>query len=351
VQGGAEMGAYATAFPGGKSVNAENAAELSSLYGFDVPSTPGMTTPQMMDAAGEGNMDVLFAVGGNFREAMPNPKGVDEALANIPLRVHMDIVLSSQMFIEPKETVILLPAMTRYEIPGGVTETSTERRIIFSPEVPGPRIGEARPEGEVLTELAARVRPELAEKVHFANTQAVRDEIASVVSFYKGIETLQKKGDSVQYGGEMLCKDWNFPTLDGKAHFYASALPADVLADNEFMVITRRGKQFNSIVHQDLDPMNKQLRDAVLMNEADAKRLGFRAGEKVVLENTFGRFTGRVVIAPLASRSLQVHYPESNVLVDPKARSHLAQIPAFKEVVATVRRAKPDEVNQPIILT
>ncbi len=350
VQGGAEMGAYATAFPGGKTVNAENAAELSHLYGFDISPKAGLTTPQMMDAASEGNMDVLFAIGGNFREAMPNPKGIDEALANIPLRIHMDIVLSSQMFTEPKETVLLLPAMTRYEIPGGVTETSTERRIIFSPEIPGPRIVEARPEWEVLTELAAKVRPELADKIRFANTSEIRSEISKVVSFYKGIEMLNKKGDSVQYGGDMLCKDWDFPTSDGKAHFYASSLPANFLADDEFMVITRRGKQFNSIVHQDFDPMNKQFRDAVLMNEADAKRLGFGAGEKVVLENPFGSYVGKVVFAPLAARTLQVHYPESNVLVDPKARSSLAQIPAFKEVIATVRRATPNDVSKRLLV-
>ncbi|MGL4609810.1 MAG: FdhF/YdeP family oxidoreductase [Trueperaceae bacterium] len=350
VQGGAEMGAYATAFPGGKNVNPEAALELTNYYGFDVPSQPGLTTPQMMDAASEGNMDVLFAIGGNFREAMPDPQGVDEALAKVPLRVHMDIVLSGQMLIEPSETVLLLPAMTRYEIPGGVTETSTERRIIFSPEIPGPRIAEARPEWDVLTELAAKARPELAEKIYFANTSAIRDEIATVVPFYKGIETLKQKGDSVQYGGEMLCKDWQFPTLDGKAHFYAAALSPDVLSGNEFMVITRRGKQFNSIVHQDLDPMNQQLRDAVLMNREDAAKLGLQEGERVVLENTFGSFVGRVVFADLAPRSLQAHYPESNVLVDPKARSSLAQIPAFKEVVATVRHASPDDVKNQVVV-
>jgi molybdopterin-dependent oxidoreductase alpha subunit len=350
VQGGAEMGAYATAFPGGKAVNAENAAELSRLYGFDVPSTPGMTTPQMMDEAAEGNIDVLFAIGGNFREAMPDPKGIDEAMAKIPLRVHMDIVLSSQMFTDPADTVILLPAMTRYEIPGGVTETSTERRIIFSPEIPGPRIGEARPEWQVLYDLAAKVRPDRAEKIRFSSTQAMRSEIAEVVSFYKGIETLQQKGDSVQYGGSMLCKDWNFPTADGKAHFYVSSLPNLITNENEFMVVTRRGKQFNSIVHQDRDPMNNLLRDAVLMNKDDVKRLGLKEGEKVVLENAFGKYIGKVVIAPIAVRTLQVHYPESNVLVDPKARSSLAQIPAYKEVVATVRRVNAQDIHEKAII-
>ena len=64
----------------------------------------------------------------------------------------------AQMLVDPAETVILLPAATRYEIPGGITQTSTERRIMFSPEIKGPRIGEARPEWEVYLDLARRVR-------------------------------------------------------------------------------------------------------------------------------------------------------------------------------------------------
>src|SRR4029077_15303424 len=36
VQGGAEMGAYSTVFPGGKAVNAENAAALRKQYGFAI---------------------------------------------------------------------------------------------------------------------------------------------------------------------------------------------------------------------------------------------------------------------------------------------------------------------------
>ena len=104
---------------------------------------------------------MLFSAGGNFLEVLPDPAAVEAGLARVPLRVHMDIVLSSQMLVEPADTVLLLPATTRYEIPGGVTETSTERRVILSPEIPGPRIEEARPEWEVLLDLARRVRPEL----------------------------------------------------------------------------------------------------------------------------------------------------------------------------------------------
>jgi molybdopterin-dependent oxidoreductase alpha subunit len=201
VQGGAEMGAYATALPGGDAVTPERAAELSAAYGFPVPAEPGLTTPAMIDAAREGRIDVLMAVGGSFREVLPDPRAVDAALAAVPLRVHFDITLSPHMLDEPADTLVVLPATTRYEVPGGVTETSTERRVIFSPEVPGPRVREARPEGFVLGEIVARARPERSDAVRFASTAAVRAEIARIIPAYRGIERLHARGDQFQYGG------------------------------------------------------------------------------------------------------------------------------------------------------
>ena len=59
------------------------------------------------------------------------------------------------MLLPPEDTVVLFPATTRYDSPGGGTETSTERRIIFSPEVAGRRVGSAKPEWEVFGEAEA----------------------------------------------------------------------------------------------------------------------------------------------------------------------------------------------------
>src|SRR5437762_1060971 len=52
VQGGAEMGAYATALPGGLPVTPENARVLAERYGFDVPALPGLTAAEMVEAGG-----------------------------------------------------------------------------------------------------------------------------------------------------------------------------------------------------------------------------------------------------------------------------------------------------------
>jgi molybdopterin-dependent oxidoreductase alpha subunit len=334
VQGGAEMGAYATAFPGGAPVNEQTAANLSEQWGFDVPSTPGLTAPDMIDAAAKGDLDVLVAMGGNFREAMPDPRYVDRALGAIPLRVHIDIMLSNQMLVDPADTVVLLPAMTRYEIPGGITQTSTERRIMFSPEIEGPRIGEARPEWQIFTELAARIRPELADKIAFSATQAIRDEIARVVPAYEGIENLRETGDQVQYGGPHLGAGWKFPTSDGRGSFSVVDLPNAAIPEGMFALATRRGKQFNTMVHETSDAMTGAgARDAVFMHKGDATALGLANGDPVVLRNQFGELRGRIFLARIQPRNVQVYWPEGNVLLDHRQRSPLSHVPDYNAFV------------------
>jgi predicted molibdopterin-dependent oxidoreductase YjgC len=288
----------------------------------------------MVDAAGEGRLDVLVSAGGNFLEVLPDPKRTESALRRIPLRVHIDIVLSSQMLVEPDESVVVLPAATRYEIAGGVTETSTERRVILSPEIPGPRIGTARPEWEVFLDIARRVRPELADRLRFIGTAEIREEIARCVPAYAEMASLKRGGDSFQWGGAMLCAGWRFPTADGKAHFSMVRLPQRDVPPGLFRLATRRGKQFNSMVQGRRDPLNSAGRDAVLVAAEDAARLGIRDGDRLVLRSQHGQLGGRVQIAPIAAGNVQVYWPEAEVLLDADRRSPEAGIPDFNTLVS-----------------
>ena len=333
VQGGAEMGAYSTAFPGGIAINEANAKTIGAHWGFEPPITPGLTAPEMIDAAHDGTLDVLFSVGGNFLEVLPDPAYVEEALARVPMRVHMDILMSSQMFVDPADTVILLPAATRYETPGGVTETSTERRVIFSPEIPGRRIGEARPEWEVFEDLARRAQPAVNHLLCFKDTQHIRDEIARVVPFYDGIQHLSTAGHQFQYGGPHLCAGWKFPTADGKAHFRPATAQRTAPPEGKFFLSTRRGKQFNSMIHEETDALTGAARDAVFMSKEDAERLGLHEGEQVDLVNDHGTYSGRVMLAPIKQGNLQVHWPEGNGLIDRGCRAPGAGVPDYNAVV------------------
>lgn len=334
VQGGAEMGCYATVFPGGKPINVENAQQLSQIWGFEVPATQGLITSEMIDAAAEDKLDVLVLVGGNFLEVLPDPDYVENALKKVPLRVHIDIICSPQMLLDPAETVILLPATTRYEIPGGVTETNTERRVIFSPEIPGRRIGEARPEWQVFLDLAKRVNPKLEDKLSFENTEAIRQEISQIIPQYAGIQHLTEAGDQFQYGGSHLCFGWNFPTPDHKAKFIPLSPPDNKLPDGYFSVATRRGKQFNSMVQENKDAITGAVREAILISQIDAEKLELKQGDPVVLKNESGEYKGQVYIAPIQPGNLQIHWPEGNILLDKKQRSPVAGIPNYNAIVS-----------------
>ena len=339
VQGGAEMGAYATAFPGGVPIAPEAARALSTAYGFTVPETPGLTAPEMVEAAARGELDLLYGLGGNLLRTLPDPDYVADALARLPMRVHQDIVVTDQMLIEPTAEdgqVILLPAKTRYEQEGGGTQTSTERRVMFSPEIPR-QVGEARAEWRILRELAAAVDPARAELLGCTSGTAIRAEIARVVPFYDGIQRLQAAGESFQYGGPHLAPGGHFPTADGRARLIPVALPTSDRPPGTFVVATRRGKQFNTLIYAEVDPLTGAARDAVLMHPDDAAALHLRGGDRVVLRSDHGRFAGRVQLAPIARGNLQVHWPESNTLLPRGVVAPLGGVPDYTAVVRVER--------------
>jgi molybdopterin-dependent oxidoreductase alpha subunit len=336
VQGGAEMGAYATALPGGLDVDPVNAAALSAQWGFAVPDAPGLTAPEMLDAAGSGGLDLLWSSGGNFLEVLPDPEAVRTGLERVPLRVHQDVVVSSQMLV-PGDDVLLLPVATRYEQEGGGTSTTTERRVAVSPEI-APPPGTARSEWRLFAEVATRVRPDLAAAFDWPDNRALRAEIARVVPTYAGIEHLERTGDAVQWGGRHLCSDGRFPTPSGRARW--SALTPEVIApaDGRFLVTTRRGKQFNTMVHASVDPLTGAGRDAVYIDRADAAALGLTEGDPLLLHSAVGEFRGVAHLVALPSGSLQVHWPESNALLpgSPEDREPGSGIPSYQAVVEVI---------------
>jgi molybdopterin-dependent oxidoreductase alpha subunit len=332
VQGGAEMGAYSTAFPGGKPINAETASALSAQYGFPVPARPGLTATEMVEAGARDELDLLFCLGGNFLRTLPDPDYVARAMRNVPMRVHQDIILTDQMLLDAKEEVILLPAKTRYEQDDGGTETITERRIVFTPEIPR-QVGEARAEWKILRDLAAAAYPERAHLLRCETGWAMREEIARIVPFYDGFQYLKKTGDAFQYGGPHLCADGKFPTADGKAHFRAVPLPKLGRAPGLFEVSTRRGKQFNTLIYAETDPLTGAGRDAVFMNPDDAASLHLTQADRVALVNDHGLLEGRVFLAPIARGNLQVHWPEANILIRRGVVDSLGGVPDYNAQV------------------
>ncbi|MGX1902174.1 FdhF/YdeP family oxidoreductase [Thermolongibacillus altinsuensis] len=343
VQGSGEMGADPFVLPGGE-FDEENIERIEKIWGFPIPRWQGDTIGQTLENillpnGHERKVRVLYTSGGNFLETMPNPDFIRKALENAELRVHQDIIFNTSTLLDAKEEVIILPAMTRYEQPGGGTSTSTERMVYFSPEIEGPRIEEARAEWEIYIDLASRIKPEVKHLIHFHNAQEIRDEIAVANPNYDGIQHLKKKGDVFQWGGAWLCEDGVCPTADGRGHFIPIELPELRKAEGQFFVTTRRGKQFNSMIYSDKDPFNSAERYHILMNRDDAAKLGIREGESIVAYNCHGMMQGRAKFADVKQGNIAVYWPEGNVLIPKGVYEAYAQIPEYN-TIAIVEKAE-----------
>ena len=98
-----------------------------------------------------------------------------------------------------------------------------------------------------------------------------------------------------------------------------------------FTVATRRGKQFNSMVLAQNDPLTGAARDAIYIDGDEAASMGLADGDAVVLRSDFGSMAGHLKTVRLPRRTLQVHWPEGNVLLPtgPDHREPGSQVPDY----------------------
>ncbi|MUV36685.1 Ferredoxin--nitrate reductase [Lentibacillus sp. JNUCC-1] len=343
VQGSGEMGADPFVLPGG-DMNETNQKRIGDLWGFDIPEWQGDIVGVSLENAvlpedHERKLKLYYMSGGNFLETMPDPDFVKECLENVDIRVHQDIIFNTSTFVDAKEAVIVLPAMTRYEQPGGGTSTSTERMVYFSPEIKGPRIEEARSEWEIYVDLAKRVKPDQASLIDFKHADEIREEIAKANPNYDGIQHLKESGDVFQWGGAWLCEGGSCPTPDGKGNLIPVEIPELRKPEGHFYVTTRRGKQFNSMIYSETDPFNDADRYDILMNEEDGTELGVKEGDAIVAYNAYGSMTGRAKFVEVKQGNIEVHWPEGNVLIEKGIYESFAGIPEYN-VSAIVEKAE-----------
>jgi molybdopterin-dependent oxidoreductase alpha subunit len=314
VQGSAECGADPDKLPGGVSL-AEHSERFEAAWKHSIPREPGLKAAHLLDRAGEDGLDLLYLVGGNHLETMPDRDHARRSLERVKIRVHQDIVLNTSTLLDAEEAVVVLPAETRYEQRSGGTSTSTERRIRFTPEIPGPRIAEARPEWEIPCLIGQKLEPTRKDLFHYPSTHEIRAEMGALMPLYAGIEKLEKEGDWVQWGGPRLGSE-RFGTPDGKAHFSVVRIPRVDVPMGQFLLAMRRGKQFNSMTYGNQDPLAAGARrDAVLLAERDLEELGLSDGDRVKLKSEHGAFDAVVKKGPCRPGHVQGYWPECNVLL------------------------------------
>ena len=101
-----------------------------------------------------------------------------------------------------------------------------------------------------------------------------------------------------------------------------------------YRVSTRRGKQFNSMLWAERDPLTGAWRDEILISAEDCDKLGLCDGDRVRLRSEIGSLEGRIKSAPITPGNLQVHWPEGNAIIQRGRRDPRCGIPDYNAIVA-----------------
>jgi predicted molibdopterin-dependent oxidoreductase YjgC len=223
-QGARDCGVSPFRFPGGGVINKTRAARLKKTWGHAIAPTHGHTATEQLEAAAAGDVAVLYALGADVLSTFG--ASVQPGLARVSLRIHQATHLDPSMLLDPAETVLILPMETPQEQRGGGTITSVERRVRYSPRVPGYQpTGLARPAWQIPGQIATAAQPGLASAFEDQAPGPIRQEIRNLVPEYDGLQILSQAGDWFQWGGPQLYRSGSFKAKGDKARFAALTLP------------------------------------------------------------------------------------------------------------------------------
>jgi NADH-quinone oxidoreductase subunit G len=174
-RGAADMGLLPDRLPGYSYVDDARAREkFERLWDCAISSKPGLTAPQMVEAAQSGNLKALYVVGAN-------PLSHFGTLGYG--RGKLDLLIVQEMFQTETAKVadIVFPAASAYEKDGTVTNTSGEIQLLRK----GAEVMGTRTDFDLLRILSHQLEKlGLGKAFHYKTPGAVFEEIRKVVPGY-----------------------------------------------------------------------------------------------------------------------------------------------------------------------
>ena len=174
-RGAADMGLLPDRLPGYAYLDNKAAAEIMERHwGAKPPTKPGLTAPQMVEAAQAGNLKALYVVGANPFAHFGKP-GVG--------RGSLQLLIVQEMFLTETAQLadIVFPAASAYEKEGTVTNTAGQVQLLRK----GAVVMGTRSDFDLLRILSHQLeRLGLGKAFHFKDPFVVLDEIRKTVSGY-----------------------------------------------------------------------------------------------------------------------------------------------------------------------
>jgi len=344
VQGACDMGALPNVFPGYQSVSDQTlVSKFETAWGSKLPSNPGLTVVEMMNAAEEGKIRAMYIMGENPMISDPDLKHVEAALEKLDFLVVQDIFLTETA----KLADVVLPGVSFAEKDG--TFTNTERRVQRIRQAINP-IGEARPDWQIICQVASKMGYEM----NYQHASQIMEEIAELTPSYGGMYYDRLDNGGLQWpcptrehpGTKYLHKD---RFTRGLGLFQAvEYIPPAETPDEDYPYILSTGRVYYHF-HTGSMTRRSQGLDEIYpealaeINPSDAKELGVEDGAKVKVTSRRGEVEVKAQLTervPKGTIFMNFHFGEAaaNVLTNP-ALDPVSKIPEYKVCAVRVEKA------------
>jgi formate dehydrogenase alpha subunit len=316
VQGAADMGSMPNQVTGYQSLREANVRNrLQQIWGSVPPEEPGITVPEMIDAAARGELRGLWIQGEDIAQSDPNEAHVFMALSKL------DFLMVQEMFFSEtaRYAHLVLPTAGALEQEG--TFTNGERRIQRVRAAVRPP-GEARPDWSVIRDVAVA----MGASWHYQEPAGVMDEIARVAPhLFGGVSYRRLEADGLQWpcpepGHSGTASVHTEGFVRGKGRLVAidyAASPEQCSQEYPFVLVT--GRVLN---HYNVGSMTRRTAQRELVGEdfleihpEDAAAKGLAAGDFVELESRRSRTRVRIRLSRRVTPGtlfLAFHFPETH---------------------------------------
>jgi formate dehydrogenase alpha subunit len=279
VQGGCDMGAIHSVFPGYQKV-ADPAVrkKFGEAWNTEIPTNKGGRITDFIEKANEGVLKGFYAFGEDPVQSEPNQALVIESLKKLEFTLVQEIFLTETA----KLADVVLPAACFAEKDG--TFTNSERRVQRVRKALDPP-GDARPDWQIICDVSTA----MGYPMQYESASAVFDEMASLTPSYAGIsydrieeEGLQWPCPTKEHPGTKYLHEGKFTRGKGLMQAITFRPPAET-PDEEYPLILSTGR---TLYHYNIGNMTrkneaitqKQDENFVEMNAVDAERLGIENG-------------------------------------------------------------------------
>ncbi len=328
-QGAVEMGATADYLPGPADVgDAAARAQMAGAWKGEPPAAKGMRLLEMLDAARAGKLKAMIIVGENPVRSLPASSAkVAGALEKLDLLVVQELFLTETA----KRADVVLPACSYAEKTGTFTNSEGFVQKVRPALEP---VGDSRPDWEILSALSVM----MGYPLEYGDAKEILKEIRAVIPGYRVLgataEPAKVDADAVEryvttgFADDLSARYGAGAAPQTNRHRWSLAVGQTLFHSG---AMSTRAQGLLELQHE----------GKLLMNPADAQRLGITEGGRVRLTSPSGEATVPVTMLGRIPEGA-LFFPESfreglaallNMSVDP-----VTGVPYFKQLRVSVEK-------------